>query len=50
MPKTRKIRAKRRADGKLDKRTKKGKEVLARLQKARDTRKKNAKKRRLFFW
>jgi hypothetical protein len=50
MPKTRKIVAKRRTDGKLDKRTKKGKEVAERLAKARATRKKNARKKRLFFW
>lgn len=50
MPRTRKIKAKRRADGKLDKRTKKGKEIAARLEKARAARKKNARKKRLFFW
>ncbi len=50
MPRTRKIKAKRRADGKLDKRTKKGKEIAARLEKARATRKKNARKKRFFFW
>jgi hypothetical protein len=50
MPKTRKIIAKRRADGKLDKRTKKGKEIAERLAKARATREKNTKKKRLFFW
>lgn len=50
MPRTRKIRAKRRADGKLDKRTKKGKEINERLKKARAARKRNAKKKRLFFW
>ena len=36
----RKIKAKRRADGKLDQRTRKGKEIAQRLEKARDARKK----------
>jgi hypothetical protein len=48
--KTRKIIAKRRADGKLDLRTKKGKEVAERLAKARAAKKKTAKKKRFFFW
>ena len=48
--KTRKIKAKRRKDGKLDKRTKKGKEIAARLTKARAARKNNKKKKRCLFW
>jgi hypothetical protein len=50
MAKTRKIVAKRRADGKLDKRTKEGKEVAARLEKAREARKKAPVKKRFWFW
>ena len=48
--KTRKIVAKRRSDGKLDKRTKEGKAVAERLAKARAAKKKTAKKKRFFFW
>jgi hypothetical protein len=47
---TRKIRAKRRADGRLDQRTKKGKEIAQRLEKARSARKKSIWKKIFFFW
>jgi hypothetical protein len=47
---TRKIKAMRKANGKLDKRTRKGKEIAARMAKARAARKKNQKKKRFFFW
>lgn len=50
MPTVRKIKAKRRLDGKLDKRTKAGKEIIERLEKARAARKKTTKKKRFFFW
>lgn len=53
MPATRKIRAKRRSDGRLDQRTKKGKEMAARMAKARAARndkRSNARKKRFFFW
>lgn len=47
---TRKIKAKRKANGKLDLRTRKGKEVAARMEKAREARKKTQTKKRFFFW
>jgi hypothetical protein len=47
---TRRIRAKRRADGRLDKRTRKGKEIAARMAKARAARKKASKKKWFKFW
>ncbi len=47
---TRKIKAKRRADGRLDQRTKKGREVADRLSKARAARKKSIWKKIFFFW
>jgi hypothetical protein len=46
----RKIKAKRRADGRLDQRTRKGKEIAQRLEKARAARKKSIWKRIFFFW
>ncbi len=53
MPGTRKIRAKRRSDGRIDQRTRKGKEIAARMAKARAARKdkqRSARKKRFFFW
>lgn len=46
----RKIKAKRRSDGKLDQRTRKGKEVAQRLEKARASKKKSIWKRIISFW
>lgn len=53
MPTTRTIKAKRRADGRLDRRTRKGKELAERMAKARAARKvkkTEAKKKWFFFW
>lgn len=46
----RKIKAKRRSDGRLDQRTRKGKEVAQRLEKARAARKKSVWKKIFLFW
>ena len=46
----RKIKAKRRSDGRLDQKTRKGKEVAQRLEKARAARKKSVWKKIFFFW
>lgn len=49
----RKLKVKRRADGKIDKRTKKGKEIAERMAKARAARtsvKKEKPKKRFLFW
>jgi hypothetical protein len=53
MAATRKIKAKRRADGRLDQRTRKGKELAERMAKARAARKRKKvaeRKKRFFFW
>jgi hypothetical protein len=50
MARTRKIKAKRRSDGRLDQRTRKGKEIASRLEKARAARKKSIWKKIFFFW
>ena len=46
----RKIKAKRRSDGRLDQRTKKGKEIAERMRNARSSKKKSIWKRIFSFW
>lgn len=46
----RKIKAKRRSDGRLDQRTKKGREISERMRNARASKKKSIWKRIFFFW